>query len=47
MALEDIVEGCIELGALPSCPDWKERLLETGGVHKLYRTWVDDPDEQR
>ncbi|BBZ27071.1 hypothetical protein MMAD_13660 [Mycolicibacterium madagascariense] len=47
VVLEDIIEGCIELGAKPSCDDWKARLMETGGVHKLYRTWVDDPDERR
>lgn len=46
-ALEDVIEGCIALGARPSCADWRERLAETGGVHKLYRTWVDDPDRGR
>ncbi|WP_009477409.1 hypothetical protein [Rhodococcus sp. JVH1] len=43
--LEDIVEGCIQLGAQPGCDDWAKRLLETSGPHKLYRTWVNDPNE--
>jgi hypothetical protein len=47
IALEDVIEGCIELGAPASCSDWKDRLAETGGVHKLYRSWVDDPEEMR
>jgi hypothetical protein len=46
IALEDVIEGCIELGARPACDDWKHRLAETGGVHKLYRTWVNEPDER-
>jgi hypothetical protein len=47
IALEDVIEGCIELGARPACDDWKQRLAETGGVHKLYRTWINDPEERR
>lgn len=43
IAIEDVIEGCIEIGAPTSCGDWKERLLESGTTHKLYRTWVDDP----
>lgn len=43
MAIEDVIEGCIALGAEPSCTDWQERLLETGSTHKLYRTWSDRP----
>lgn len=45
IALEDVIEGCIELGALPACDDWKQRLAETGGVHKLYRTWINEPGD--
>ena len=47
IALEDVIESCIELGARPACSDWKQRLAETGGVHKLYRTWVNQPGEPR
>lgn len=47
VALEDVIEGCIQLGARASCDDWRQKLGETGGVHKLYRTWVDDPNEGR
>ena len=43
IAIEDVIEGCIQIGARRSCGDWKERLLETGTTHKLYRTWVDSP----
>ena len=43
IAIEDVIEGCIQIGAPTSCGDWKERLLETGTTHKLYRTWVDSP----
>ncbi len=42
---EEIIEGCIRLGAEPACGDWEEKLLETGGIHKLYRTWVNHPAE--
>ncbi|MGL5442464.1 MAG: hypothetical protein ACRDDJ_08345, partial [[Mycobacterium] stephanolepidis] len=45
MVLEDVIEGCIALGATPACEDWKERLAATGGVHKLYRTWVHEPGD--
>ncbi|WP_330182751.1 hypothetical protein OHB26_03265 [Nocardia sp. NBC_01503] len=46
-SLEEIVESCISLGARPSCEDWQSRLLETDGIHKLYRTWSNDPTEQQ
>ncbi|MGW5299100.1 hypothetical protein ACWEQV_12660 [Rhodococcus aetherivorans] len=45
IALEDVIESCIELGATPSCQDYRERLAETGGIHKLYRTWSNEPGE--
>jgi hypothetical protein len=45
IAIEDVIEGCIQVGAPTSCEDWKDRLLETGSTHKLYRTWVDEPPE--
>ncbi|KHJ73397.1 hypothetical protein QR64_07270 [Rhodococcus sp. Chr-9] len=41
--LEEVIEGCIEMGATPACDDYKDRLLATGGIHKLYRTWADNP----
>ncbi|KMV21596.1 hypothetical protein BMW24_022930 [Mycobacterium heckeshornense] len=47
IVLEDVIEGCIELGARAACGDWKQRLAETGGLHKLYRTWVNEPTERR
>ncbi|MDV2477835.1 hypothetical protein F8M49_25000 [Rhodococcus zopfii] len=46
-ALEDVIESCIELGATPSCQDYRVRLAETGGIHKLYRSWSDDPSEYK
>lgn len=40
-AIEDVIEWVITAGARPACLDWDQRLMETGGVHKLYRSWVD------
>lgn len=45
--LEEVVEGVLELGAEASCTDYKARLMETGGIHKVYRTWVNDPSESK
>lgn len=44
--LEEVVESCISLGARPSREDWQAQLAETGGIHKLYRTWSNDPSER-
>lgn len=46
-SLEEVVEACISLGARPAREDWSARLAETDGIHKLYRTWSNDPSEQR
>ncbi|MBI3213163.1 MAG: hypothetical protein HYZ38_05045 [Mycobacterium sp.] len=46
-AMEDVIESCIQLGAKPSREDWAARLLESGGIHKLYRTWVNEPGERQ
>lgn len=43
--IEDIIENCIAMGAEPACDDWATKLAETGGVHKLYRSWSSSPDE--
>ncbi|WP_236728490.1 hypothetical protein [Mycolicibacterium obuense] len=38
-AIEDVIGGCIALGASPSCDDWEQRLRDTLDVHKMFRTW--------
>lgn len=45
MAIEDVIEGCIALGAKESRDDWQKVLMESGGLHKLHRTWVDEPGD--
>lgn len=44
--LEEVVEGVIVLGAQARFDDWKDRLAVSDAIHKLHRTWVNDPAEQ-
>ncbi|MFF3179780.1 hypothetical protein ACFYVD_08010 [Rhodococcus pyridinivorans] len=44
--LENAVWTCIDMGAVPACSDWESRLLESDFVHKLHRSWIDNPAEK-
>ncbi len=42
-SIEEVIEWVIQRGVDPAHEDWEQRLMETDGIHKLYRSWTDTP----
>ena len=42
-SIEETVEWTIAQGAEPACEDWRDRLAISDALHKLHRSWADDP----
>ena len=46
-AFEDVIEGCIALGAARGRDDWQETLRASAALHKKHQTWTNDPAERQ